>query len=186
MVEVVLAIAMVALAGSILLLGTSSSLQTTKNTMYRAIARGMAQQLMDEIAGCQYYEPGVDPHSTALGPDGSEASGGTRQYFDDSDDFNGVRTKPAKDFYGVALGKDDGQGGTRNTLFQIPSGIIDNWQQEVDVYYVSETDLIAKLSSGESSDYRVIEVRITSNNPGQSSQVLATLKRVLPYVPTMQ
>ena len=186
MIEVILAITMMALAGSILLLGTSSSLQTTKNAMYGAIARGMAQQLMDEIAGCRYYEPGVDPHSTTLGPDGSEASGGTRQYFDDSDDFNGVRTKPPKDFYGVALGKDDGQGGTRNPLFQIPSGIIDNWQQEVDVYYVSETNLSTKLGAGQSSDYRMVEVRITSNNPGQSSQVLATLKRVLPYVPTMQ
>jgi type II secretory pathway pseudopilin PulG len=186
MIEVILAITMMALAGSILLLGTSSSLQTTKNSMHGAIARGMAQQLMDEIVGGRYYEAGVDPYLTTLGPDGGEASGGTRQYFDDSDDFNGVRTKAPKDSYGVALGKDDGQGGTRNPLFQIPSGIIDNWQQEVDVYYVSESDLSTKLGSGQSSDYRVVEVRITSNNPGQSSQVLATLKRVLPYVPTMQ
>ena len=122
MIEVVLAITVMALAGSILLLGTSASLQTTQNAMHGAIARGMAQQLMDEIVGCRYYEPGVDPHSTILGPDGSEATGGTRQYFDDSDDFNGLRTTPPKDFYGVALGKDNGQGGTRNPLFQISPG----------------------------------------------------------------
>ena len=183
MIEVVLAITVMALAGSILLLGTSASLQTTQNAMHGAIARGMAQQLMDEIVGCRYYEPGVDPHSTILGPDGSEAAGGTRQYFDDSDDFNGLRTTPPKDFYGVALGKDNGLGGTRNPLFQISPGIIDNWQQEVDVYYVSETNLSTKLPAGQTSDYRMVEVRITCN---QGTQVLATQKRVLSYVPPMQ
>ncbi|MGA2060148.1 MAG: hypothetical protein ABSG67_06675 [Thermoguttaceae bacterium] len=186
MIEAVLAITIMALAGSILLLGTTASLETTKNGMYGAIARGMAQQLMDEIVGCMYFEPGVDPHSTILGPDGSEAAGGTRQYYDDSDDFNGLRTMPPKDFYGIALGKDDGLGGQRNSLFQIPAGLIDNWQQEVDVYYVSETNLSTKLPTGQTSDYRVVEVRITANNPGQGTQVLATLKRVLSYVPPMQ
>lgn len=183
MIEVVLAITVMALAGGILLLGTSASLQTTQNALHGAIARGMAQQLMDEIVGCRYYEPGVDPHSTILGPDGSEATGGTRQYFDDSDDFNGLRTTPPKDFYGVALGKDNGQGGTRNPLFQISPGVIDSWQQEVDVYYVSESNLSTKLPTGQTSDYRVVEVRITCN---QGTQVLATLKRVLSYVPPMQ
>ena len=116
MIEAVLAITIMAMAGSILLLGTTASLETTKNGMYGAIARGMAQQLMDEIAGCMYFEPGVDPHSTILGPDGSEATGGTRQYYDDSDDFNGLRTNPPKDFYGVALGKDDGLGGNGTAI----------------------------------------------------------------------
>ena len=186
MIEAMLAITIMAMAGSILLLGTTASLETSKNGMYGAIARGMAQQLMDEIAGCKYFEPGVDPHSTILGPDGSEATGGTRQYYDDSDDFNGLRTKPPKDFYGIALGKDDGLGGQRNSLFQIPAGLIDNWQQEVDVYYVSESNLSTKLPTGQTSDYRVVEVRITANNPGQGTKVLATLKRVLSYVPPLQ
>ncbi len=183
MVEAVLAITVMALAGSILLFGTSTALQNTQNAMYGAIARGMAQQLMDEIVGCRYYEPDVDPHSTTLGPDGSEATGGTRQYYDDSDDFNGLRTSPPKDFYGVASGKDDGLGGQRNPLFQITPGIIDNWQQEVDVYYVSESNFGTKLPTGQTSDYRMVEVRITCN---QGNRVLATLKRVLSYAPTMQ
>jgi hypothetical protein len=183
MIEAVLAITIMAIAGSILLLGTTASLETTKNGMYGAIARGMAQQLMDEIVGCRYCELGADPHQYPLGPGSDETS---RLLYDDSDDYNGVRTKPPKDFYGIALGKDDGLGGQRNSLFQIPSGLIDNWQQEVDVYYVSESNLSTKLPAGQTSDYRVVEVRITCNNPGQSSQVLVTLKRVLTYVPTMQ
>jgi hypothetical protein len=186
MVEAMLAITIAALAGSVLLLGTTTSLETTKNGMYSAIARGMAQQLMDEIVGCRYVESGGNPYSTVLGPETGETTGGTRQLFDDSDDYNGLRTKPPKDFYGIALGKDDGLGGQRNTLFQIPPGLIDNWQQEVDVYYVSESNLSTKLATGQTSDYRVVEVRITYNDPVQGTQVLAGLKRVLSYVPPMQ
>jgi len=186
MVEAILAITIAALAGSVLLLGTTTSLETTRKSMYAAIARGMAQQLMDEIVGCRYFESGGNPYSTVLGPETGETTGGTRQLFDDSDDYNGLRTKPPKDFYGIALGKDDGAGGQRNTLFQVPAGFLDNWQQEVDVYYVSESNLSTKLATGQTSDYRVVEVRITANNPGQGTQVLATLKRVLSYVPPMQ
>jgi type II secretory pathway pseudopilin PulG len=183
MVEALLAITIMAMAGSILLLGTSASLEMTKNGMYGAIARGMAQQLMDEIVGSRYCELGTDGYQYPLGPGSDETS---RAMYDDSDDYNGLRTKPPKDFYGIALGKDDGLGGQRNSLFQIPAGLIDNWQQEVDVYYVSETNLSTKLAAGQTSDYRVVEVRITANNPGQGTQVLATLKRVLSYVPPMQ
>ena len=183
MIEAVLAITIMALAGSILLLGTTASLETSKNCMYGAIARGMAQQLMDEIVGSRYCELGADPYQVTLGPGSDETA---RSMYDDSDDYNGLRTKPPKDYFSIALGKDDGLGGQRNSLFQIPSGLIDNWQQEVDVYYVSESNLSTKLVAGQTSDYRVVEVRITSNNPGQGTKVLATLKRVLSYVPPMQ
>jgi len=186
MVEAMLAITIAALAGSILLLGTTTSVETTKKGMYAAIARGMAQQLMDEIVGCVYFESGGNPYSTVLGPETGEATSGTRQLFDDSDDYNGLRTKAPKDFYGIALGKDDGAGGLRNTLFQVPAGFLDNWQQEVDVYYVSESKISTKLATGQTSDYRVVEVRITYNDPAQGTQLLATLKRVLSYVPPMQ
>ena len=186
MVEAILAITIAALAGSVLLLGTTTSLETTRKSMYAAIARGMAQQLMDEIVGCRYFESGGNPYSTVLGPETGETTGGTRQLFDDSDDYNGLRTKPPKDFYGIALGKDDGAGGQRNTLFQVPAGFLDNWQQEVDVYYVSESNLSTKLATGQTSDYRVVEVRITYIDPVQGSLLLASLKRVLSYVPPMQ
>jgi len=56
----------------------------------------------------------------------------------------------------------------------------------VDVYYVSESNLSTKLATGQTSDYRVVEVRITYNDPAQGTQLLATLKRVLSYVPPMQ
>ncbi len=181
--EVLLAIVIAALAGSVLLLGISTSLQTTNTSMYGTIACGMAQQLMDEIVGSRYCELGVDPYQTTLGPGADET---TRQMYDDVDDYNGLRSQPPKDFYGVALGKDDGLGGQRNPLFQAPGGFFNNWKQEVDVYYVSATDLKTKLPASQASDYRMVEVRITYIDPAQGTRVLAKLKRLVPYVPFMQ
>jgi hypothetical protein len=184
--EAVFALAIAALAGSVLLLGTTTSLETTKNDLYGAVALGMAQQLMDEISGCIYFESGGNPYSTVLGPDSGETTSGTRLSYDDSDDFNGLRCKPPKDYNGIVLGKDDGAGGQRNSLFQAPSGMMNNWQQEVDVYYVSGTDLSTRLGMGQTSDYRVVEVRITYADPALGTRPLATLKRVLSYAPPMQ
>jgi type II secretory pathway pseudopilin PulG len=183
MLEALLAIVIAAMAGSILLLGIATSLQATKANMYAAIANGLAQQLMDEIVGCRYCELGVDPYQYPLGPATDET---TRQTYDDIDDYNGLRTQPPTDFYGIALGKDDGVGGQRNPLFQAPSGFFANWKQEVDVYYVSSTDLQTELGPGLTSDYRMVEVRIIYNDPQRGPQVLAKLKRVVPYVPFLQ
>jgi hypothetical protein len=182
-VEALLAITILALAGSVLLLGTTTSLETAKTGMYSTIARGMAQQLMDEIVGSRYCELGGDPYQYPLGPGSDETS---RQMYDDSDDYNGLRTKPPTDFYGIALGKDDGLGGQRNTLFQVSTGFLDNWQQEVDVYYVSEANLGTKLVAGQTSDYRVVEVRIAYIDPNLGRKELVNIKRVVSYVPTMQ
>ncbi len=105
MFEALLAIAIAAMAGSVLLLGMTTSLQTTNTNMYGTIAMGLAQQLMDETVGNRYCELGVDPYQTTLGPSSDET---TRQMYDDVDDYNGLRTQPPKDFFGIALGKDDG------------------------------------------------------------------------------
>jgi type II secretory pathway pseudopilin PulG len=183
LVEALLAITILALAGSVLLLGTTTSVETAKTGLYCTIARGMAQQLMDEIVGSRYCELGSDAYQSTLGPGADET---TRQMYDDSDDYNGLRTKPPKDFYGIALGKDDGLGGQRNALFQVPSGFFDNWQQEVDVYYVGEANLSTKLPAGQYSDYRVVEVRIVYIDPNSGRKELANLKRVVSYVPPLQ
>src|SRR3989304_2493187 len=113
--EALLTITIASLAASVLLLGLTTSLHNTNENMYATIAEGMAQQLMDEIVGFRYCEPGVDPYQYPLGPGPGESS---RLTFDDIDDYNGLRIQPPKDFYGVALGTDNGTGGQRNPLFQ--------------------------------------------------------------------
>jgi type II secretory pathway pseudopilin PulG len=183
MVEALVAITITALAGSVLFMGISASLQTTNAGMYGLIAQGMAQQLMDEIIGNRYCELGVSPYQYPLGVGPGET---TRQLYDDIDDYNGLRVQPPKDFYSVALGTENGEGSQRNPLFFAPSGFFANWKQEVDVYYVSPTDMQTKLTAGQTSDYRVVEVRIIYNDPSRGARTLACLKRVVTYVPFMQ
>lgn len=179
LIEATVAIALTSIAGSVLLLGTMSSLQNTDDSMRRTVAYGMAQQLMDEAMGCRYMELGGSATDTTIGPGSTELAKGTRELFDDIGDFNGYRCQPPKDMYGVALGTDNGQGGQRYPNFQCSTAFLKNWRQEVDVYYVSESDLTSALSSGQTSDYRAVEVRIMYIDPQRGTTELAKIRRVV-------
>ena len=181
-----MAISLAAIAGSVLLLGSSASIETTNDAMQRTIAYGMAQQLMDEVMGGRYMDLGGNPYANPIGPSASELVGGTRQLFDDIGDFNGYRCQPPTDFYGVALGTDDGQGGQRNAAFRCNTAYLQNWRQEIDVYYVSDTNLTTPLPSGQTSDYRAVEVRIMYNDPVRGPMQLAQILRIVTYVAPLQ
>jgi hypothetical protein len=167
------------------LLGVTSSLRTTTDCLEQTIAAGMAQQLLDEVVGARYMELGLREPNEHLEPDGTEAATGTRELFDDIDDYNGVRQQPPTDRWGIALGQDDGEGGGRHPNFRIPSGYLDRWRQEVDVYYVDPADLSMRLTGSQVSDYRAVEVRIVYVDPDRGDRVLSTLRRVVAYVPAM-
>ena len=186
MIEALVSIAMTAIAGSVLLMGTSASIETTNDAMQRTIAYGMAQQLMDEVVGGRYMDLGGSPYANPPGPTAAESATGTRQLFDDIGDFNGVRCQPPKDFYGIALGTDDGQGGQRNTAFQLGTAYLQNWRQEIDVFYVSDTNLTTPLPANQTSDYRAVQARIVYNDPKAGPRVLASIQRVVTYVAPLQ
>ena len=154
--------------------------------MRRTIAYGMAQQLMDEAVGCRYMDLGGSPYDTTLQPSTAEAATGNRSLVDDIGDFNGVRSQPPKDFYGVALGTDDGQGGQRNPAFQCSGSFLQNWRQEIDVCYVGDANLTSPLPAGQTSDYRAVEVRVIYNDPNRGPSTLAKIRRVVTYVAPLQ
>lgn len=192
LIEALVSISITAIAGSVLLSGIGGSVQTASDALSQTVALGMAQQLMDEAIGNAYKEPGVgDPATLPLGPDGAEQNVGSRKLFDDTDDYNTLRSQPPTDFWGIELGKDDGTGVARHRNFWAPTTLFDNgreeviffhgWRQEVDVYYVSESNLTTRLPAGQYSDYRIVEVRIVRDEPGGSRE-LANLRRVVAYV----
>lgn len=185
LVEVLISISIAALAGSVLLLGTASSLRTTTETLEQTIAEGMAQQLIDEVVGGRYMEFACSPYDVYLAPGGAEQVTGTRELFDDIDDYNGVRSLPPTDLWGIELGKDNGAAGERHPDFRAPPGFFDHWRQEVDVYYVAESNLTARLPVGQVSDYRAVEVRIIYDDPDRGERELARLRRVVAYVPPL-
>lgn len=184
LVEAMVAIALTAVAGSVLLVGMSSALQSTDEDLRRTIALGMAEQLLDEILGCKYCAVASNPYETSLSRSSWEAQGTGRERYNDIDDFNGVRTMPPKDPWGVPLGRDDAEGGERHLAFIAVPKFVKYWQQEVDVYYVAENDPTQRLAPGATSNFRAVEVRIVDKSPTGGGRELARLRRVVAYVPS--
>ncbi len=182
LVEALIGISILALASTVLLVGSSSSLQTTDEALKRTIAAGMAVQLMDEVLGATYCADRYGGHQFDLGRSGWESDGTGRERYSDIDDYDNVRSQPPTDPFGVPLGKDDGAGGLRHTAFRCSPGFVQHWRQEIDVFYVAEGDLSTPLPYGVASDYRLVEVRIVEQPPGKPARELARLRRVVAYV----
>jgi type II secretory pathway pseudopilin PulG len=186
LVEALLAITFAALAASTLILGTFAAVQTTSEAEDQTIAEGMAQQLMDEIMGYPYIQPGGDPYATPIGAPAAQTGVKSRAGFASIGDFNGYRAQPPCDPWGIALGADDGAGGTRAANLQAPTNRFANWRQEIDVYYVNENDLAARLPGSNPSYLRAVEVRINWINPSNGTiRTLTQLRRVIAYVPPL-
>ena len=185
LIEAMVAISIAAVAGSVMLLGVTTSIQTTNEAMERTIAAGIARQLMDEIVGGRYAAKGVDGYQINFGPSAWEQVGSGRQRYDDIDDYHGLQTQPPEDPNGILLGTDDGEGGQRHINLQAPTGFLDDWSEEVDVRYVDESDLSTPLPHGSTSDYRTVEVSVYKDDPEGGRRELAKLKRVVAYVPPM-
>jgi type II secretory pathway pseudopilin PulG len=185
LVEALVAISFTATAASVLLLAVTASQQTTDDALERLRAAGMAEQLMDEILGQRYCADPYNGYETSLSRSAWEAAGPGRSRNNDIDDYNGVRTQPPTDLYGIALGSDNGEGGLRHAAFRAPARSLDSWRQEVDVYYVAEGNLTQRLTGGQVSNYRVVEVRITKQL-AEGRRELAKLRRVVAYAPPLE
>jgi prepilin-type N-terminal cleavage/methylation domain-containing protein len=184
LIEAMVSTTIAAIAGTALLQGVYGSIASTKTAQEQTIAMGLAQQLMDEIAGKMYCAVRNQPYETTLGPSASESAGVGRSLYNDMDDFNGVRNSPPNDPWNILLGDDDGHGGSRHPSLS-DSAFLTRWRSEVDVYYVSPTDLKTQLGPGQTSDYRIVEVRIYVDDFNGARRNLVTLKRVFAYVPTL-
>ena len=178
-------ISIVSVAGTAILLGIASAMSTSYDAVDRTIANGLAEQLMDEVAGRMYSISGGE-YSFPLGGSSVEKAAAGRQY-NDIDDFNGggngIASEPPVDWRGVTLGTDDGEGGTRHPNFQVADGFFDNWRQEVEVYYVNDSDPSTRLSTGSTSNTRAVEVRILQLADGGAYRELANVRRVFSNVP---
>jgi type II secretory pathway pseudopilin PulG len=184
LIEALLATTLAAIAGTALLDGVYGSLENTQAAQEQTIAAGLAQQMMDEIAGKIYCAVRNQPYETTLGPSSAEQAGAGRSLYNDIDDFNGIRNAPPKDPWNIPVGNDDGQGGTRYSSMCVAS-FLAKWQRQVDVYYVSASDLQTKLPAGQTSDFRIVEVRVYVTDPDGATRNLVTLKRVFAYVATL-
>lgn len=185
LVEAMVSISITALAGSLILLAAETSMQTTNESVEQTIALGLARQLCDEISGQRYHGSGESPNLTPLAPTSWEASGTGRERFGDLADYNGYQAQPPKDLWGQPIGQENDAGDARHANFQTPVGYFAKWRQRVEVYYVSDQDFTVRLSAGQTSNYRAVEVFIEYVDTDGSVRTLAQTKRVFSYVPTL-
>jgi len=182
LVEALVALTIMTMAGSVMLLAIESCLSTTTEAVDRLIADGMANQLLDEISLKRFMTAGDTPLSIS-GPSAFETSGSGRERFNDLDDYKNFSVKPAEGIWGERLGSGNDSGGTRNANFCIPSSQFTNWRQRVDIYFVSPTNHSQKLTGSSTSYYRAVEVIIEYVEADGSVIPLARRRRVYAYQP---
>ncbi len=183
LMEALVAITIMAIAGSALLWGVAGAMQTTDDSLQQALAVGMAQQLMDEIIGNRYHDERTsDGYQYPMAASWDENQGQGRERYNDIDDYNGLRFSPPVEVYGTEIGMGDGSGDLRHPNFRVAQDYFLNWRQEIDVSYVRPDDFTQAMPSGSRSDYRAVEVRIVRDDPDSDPRVLAELRQVVSYV----
>ena len=185
LVEALVSLTITAIAGAAILFSLNSNLQLTEHTERRVIAQGMARQLMDEVLGTRYMALGATPYQTVFSPSSWEQETGTRERFDDVDDYDDWITRPPVDEYNVPLGTEDGEGGQRPVSLRIPANYFDRWEQKILVKYANKDDFTQSLSGTQTSDFRAVEVRILYKDPDRGPILLAKIRRIVSYVPSL-
>lgn len=185
--EALVSLTVAAVAGAAILFSLNSNLQLTEHTERRVLAQGMARQLMDEVLGTRYMALGATPYQLPFTPSSWELQTGTRERYDDIDDYDAWETQPPVDEYNVPLGTEDGRGGERPEAFRAPAGCFERWRQEVSVSYANPNDLSQSLSGTptQSWNHRAVEVRIIYQDPDRGPIELAKLRRIVSYVPAV-
>jgi type II secretory pathway pseudopilin PulG len=188
LVEALVALTLMTIIGGALLARFGDQGRYVADSLDQTVAEGLAQQLMNEIAGCRYVAVGETPNSAAsFGPSPYESAGTGRERYNDIDDFHGYSKSPPLDRYGVPMGTEDSgtsSGATRHPKHQTPTNAFANWRQSVAVYFVDDTNPTVRLPAGTGSFHKEVEVVVSYNDPLQGTVELARLSRVFAYVPT--
>lgn len=109
----------------------------------RAVALGLADELLAEIVQTAYSDPTQSP---VLGVESGESSAGPRSAFDDVDDYNGWNQSPPKYRDGTT----------------IPDRV--NWRHRVQVMYVQPANLTLGTAGNTDQGAKRIKVTIEFNN----------------------
>ncbi len=189
MIEAMVAIAVTVIAATALFSSLASLQYQSDDTRDRFVAELLARQLMDEILGKIYAEYTkrddsrrlYDPYGP-VGPDAGEKATGTREQYDDIDDFNGWEASPPQDAYGIPLGTENDAGGTRLASMQSVMSL-EGWKRSCRVYYVDETTF-ERLPAGQTSNYRAVEVVVSRTYPDGVTRELARERYIVSHIPS--
>jgi hypothetical protein len=176
MFESVVAVSVATVAGAALLSSLGAAVRSSSEAALFAMARGMAEQLMDEIASVRFPESSNSP-----------PLGTTRENFDDIDDYDGWSASPPTGRTGQALGT---QGATVSGVIQNrSSGLIADadsiahFTQEVVVQRIEPDAGTGWTVVTPHTNHRRVTVRVKYTDGQANTRTLAEITRVFSYVP---
>lgn len=183
LVEALVAISLIALAGSALLVAIDTSTSAVDDAILETLAENLGNRLIEEALGKPFVEKG----SASLPPNpgleaGEDASPPQTNRFDDLDDYHDYATSGSiLDPWGRSVGVGDGAGDERHPSFRLPAGYFGRWSLVSLVTYL-QSDLLTPLPAGQSSPHRKMQVFVYYFSPATGWRLLAQPSRVVTYV----
>lgn len=176
MVEAMIAVTITTVAGGALLASLGGAVRSSTEAMQSAVARGLAEQLMEEIAASRF------PSDTNPTPVGAARTG-----FDDIDDFAGWSARPPVDRLGSTLGQDgrdsSGLPATRPEGLQPDADFVSCFTREVLVERVEPDTGSGWNVVSQHTNFRRVMVRVSYTDARSQTRTLAELTRIFSYVP---
>ncbi len=176
MFESVVAVSVATVAGAALLSSLGTAIRSSSEAALSATARGMAEQLMDEIASVRF------PASSNSTPGGT-----ARTNFDDIDDYAAWSSSPPVNRTGMPLGTEGATvGGTiqnRAAALLPDAGYINRFTREVVVERIQPDAGTGWNVVLTHTNHRRVTVRVKYTDGQSNTKTLAEITRVFSYVP---
>jgi type II secretory pathway pseudopilin PulG len=176
LVEAMVAVTITSIAGGALLASLGGAVRSSSDAVHAVVARGIAEQLMEEIAATRF------PASTNTTP-----AGATRANFDDIDDYHGWTKSPPEDRYGHVLGAEghllNGTLVERPDELQPDPELVSCFTHAVTVERVTPDTGTGWNVVTTHTNYRRVTVTVSYTDSQSHTQTLAVLTRVFSYVP---
>ena len=176
MVEALTAITITSVAGGALLVSIAGSVQSSTQLAQAAVARGLAEQLVDEIAAVRF------PAAANSTPGGS-----ARTNFDDIDDYHNWSARPPQDRQGREIGTEGYQSGgassTRLPEMRPDSQSLGGLTRSVIVERVQPDSGSGWTVVSQHTNFRRVTVRVAYTNAQSQTVTLAAITRIFSYVP---
>jgi len=184
LMEAIIAMTVVALTGSVLLLGVEATLTSAEDQEEATIGDGLARQMLDEIQGQHWVDPDVrdNPYQISLSASSEELAAVGRTEFDDNDDYNEYTSSPPVDRNGRTMTRYSATGQELPASFQLRTGYMNNWRVTTEVKYVDEDD--HSQVSEDPTNYRAVKCRVFRKMPDNTWQLVVQRQRIISYVPT--
>ena len=188
-VESVIAMTVIAIAGAALLTAVASAVTSCNDSVFQAVGRGLAQQLMDEIAARKFY------NSTS-----ASTLPTMRAYFTTIDDYSGYTETPPHAKGGDILGTEQSSATMSNagmmwttpgsssstsrpSALQVPTDFMNRFTRTVLVERVQPSTSGVWTVSTQNSLYRRVTVTVSYTVTANQTRPVAKVSRIFASVP---